>query len=342
MFKKKSFLFVGIITAILLVTTHFLKASDDVKPFLGCWALTLPNNTPGWVEIRQESGYLDGDILWGWGSVVPLTNVYLDGNKLIATRTHEMVRKQDAHGEPVRTQFITSQMVFMVDGDQLKGTIYTPNSDGVGVKEDPVSGTRNPPLPDPPDLDKVKYGEKINLFNGKDLSGWQMVQPGSKNGFFVKDGVLINDPVQEEGKPHINYGNLRTDREFEDFNLTLEVNVPEKGNSGVYLRGIYEIQVYDSYGLPLDPHNMGGLYSRISPSVNAEKPAGEWQTMDITLCKRHLTVVLNGITIIDNQPVKGITGGALTSDEFKSGPIYLQGDHDKVLYRNIILTPIID
>ena len=127
---------------------------------------------------------------------------------------------------------------------------------------------------------------------------------------------------------------------FEDFNLKLEVNVPKGSNSGVYLRGIYEVQVMDSYGRELDSHNMGGLYSRITPSEAAEKPAGEWQSMDITLFERHLTVKLNGKTIIDNQPVKGVTGGALTSDQFSPGPILLQGDHGKVSYRNIILRPI--
>jgi hypothetical protein len=129
---------------------------------------------------------------------------------------------------------------------------------------------------------------------------------------------------------------------YEDFNLKIEVNVPAHSNSGVYLRGIYEVQVVDSYGKELDSHNMGGLYSRITPLLAAEKPAGEWQKMDITLYKRHLTVVLNGKTIIDNQPVKGVTGGALTSDEFIPGPIYLQGDHGKVSYRNIVITPVVN
>jgi len=64
--------------------------------------------------------------------------------------------------------------------------------------------------------------------------------------------------------------------------------------------------------------------------------------MDITLYKRHLTVILNGKTIIDNKPVYGPTGGALQADVTKAGPIYLQGDHGKVSYRNIALTPIID
>ena len=116
--------------------------------------------------------------------------------------------------------------------------------------------------------------------------------------------------------------------------------MPEGSNSGVYLRGIYEVQVMDSYGKELDSHNMGGLYSRIAPSEAAEKPAGEWQKLDITLFKRYLTVILNGKTIIDNQPVKGVTGGALTSDQFSPGPILLQGDHGTVSYRNIVLTPI--
>jgi hypothetical protein len=97
----------------------------------------------------------------------------------------------------------------------------------------------------------------------------------------------------------------------------------------------------DSYGKDLDPHNMGGLYSRITPSEAAEKPAGEWQRMDITLFQRHVTVKLNGKKIIDNQPVKGVTGGALTSDQFSPGPILLQGDHGRVSYRNIVLTPIV-
>jgi hypothetical protein len=144
---------------------------------------------------------------------------------------------------------------------------------------------------------------------------------------------------QEEGAPQKHFGNLRTDREFEDFNLTLETRVAPKENSGVYLRGIYEVQVYDTYGKPLDPHNMGAIYSRITPTVSAEKPAGEWQTLDITLVDRHATVVLNGTKIIDNQPILGCTGGALWSDVTKPGPIYLQGDHTGIEYRNIVLKP---
>ena len=151
----------------------------------------------------------------------------------------------------------------------------------------------------------------------------------------------MNDPVQPEDGPHIYYGNLRTVEEFEDFNLKTDVNIPEGSNSGIYLRGIYEVQVEDSYRRDVDSHNMGAIYSRITPTVSAERPAGEWQTFDITLCDRHVNVILNGMTIIDNQPLLGVTGGALKADEFLPGPIYLQGDHGKVFYRHMVLTPIL-
>ena len=110
----------------------------------------------------------------------------------------------------------------------------------------------------------------------------------------------------------------------------------------IAIRGIYEVQVFDSYGKPLDSHNMGAIYSRIKPTVNAEKPAGEWQTFDITYVKRHATVVLNGIKIIDNQPVLGPTGGALWPEVDRPGPIYLQGDHTGIEYRNIFLRPVVN
>ena len=135
--------------------------------------------------------------------------------------------------------------------------------------------------------------------------------------------------------------NIISDQTFEDFQLHIEFRYPSHSNSGVYLRGMYEIQVADTFGKPLDPHNMGALYSRITPSTAAEKPAGQWQTMEMTLVDRHVTVVLNGTTIIDNQPVLGCTGGAMWSDESKPGPIYLQGDHGAVSYRNLVLRPVV-
>jgi len=257
----------------------------------------------------------------------------------VFTQVRDIQRKNDA-GKVVRTHRFTDRCVAQVQGDALSLVVFRPRADGSGVDREEFTGKRIPPLPPAPDLTKVKFGEPVTLFNGKNLTGWKLVEPDSVNGWSAQDGLLSNRPVQVEGQPHKNYGNLRTERELEDFNLTLEVRVPKDGNSGIYLKGLYEVQVSDSFGHALDSHNMGAVYSRLTPTESAEKHAGEWQTFDITLVDRHVTVVLNGKKIIANQPLLGITGGALTADEFRPGPIYLQGDHAGVDYRNVVLRPV--
>ncbi|MFO1499100.1 MAG: DUF1080 domain-containing protein [Verrucomicrobiota bacterium] len=278
---------------------------------------------------------------FGGGSVVPVSSVFFsdDGDKLYVTRVNEVKRK-DASGKVVRTHQFTEALVGELSGDTMNFTRLVGRENGRGMVREEFTGKRIPPVPPAPELSQVKFGPPIALLNGKDLSGWKLTDSHAISGWSVQDDVLTNRPVQEEGKPHKNYGNLRTEREFEDFNLTLEARVGKNQNSGVYLRGIYEVQVADTYGRKLDPHNMGAIYSRITPTSAAEKPAGEWQNLDITLVKRHVTVVLNGTKIIDNQPLLGCTGGALWSDEARPGPIYLQGDHTGVEYRNIVIRPV--
>jgi len=329
-----------LVTACTTISTY--AQDQSVMPFVGSWALTLDyeSSSAGWFDIRLEDGYLDADVLWRWGSVYSADFVFLQGSDLVITKGRSVVRTKDAEGNPERTQqYIQWFTARIIDDGVIAGRASFPANDGIGVEVVKFTGTYISPVGNAPDLSKVKYGKPVKLFSGKDMAGWELIEKGSANGWKAVDGVLVNDPVQKDGE-HIRYGNLRTTDTYEDFNVKLEVNVPEGSNSGVYLRGIYEVQVMDSYGKKLDSHNMGALYSRITPLAAAEKPAGEWQEMDITLCMRHLTVILNGKTIIDNQPVKGVTGGAMTSDEFAPGPIFLQGDHGKVSYRNIVLTPI--
>ena len=330
----------------LLTLSFFTTLAAVAAPneaFVGRWALTLPNGTAGWLEIKKEKGFYDGAILWGGGSVVPVSSVVISDDTLIVTRTRNVERK-DAAGKVVRTQQFTEAITAKLEGpDRLALTQLNPRNNGTGYDTAPFSAQRSLPLPPRPDLAKVKFGEPVALFNGRDLSGWKPKETDLESAWAVEGGVLTNRvPKHEPGTPAKRTANLRTEREFEDFNLKLEVNVPAGSNSGVYLRGIYEIQVQDSHGKPLDSHNMGALYSRITPSVAAEKPAGQWQTLDLTLVDRHLTVVLNGTTIIDNQPILGCTGGAMWSDESKAGPIYLQGDHGAVQYRNMVLRPVVN
>ena len=335
----KTIAMVACLIALGALTCPGAFAQGD-NPFVGRWALVLPGNGPGWLGVTEQNGYFDAGLLWYGGSVNPLDSVYFDGNTLYATRNRTVERK-DAAGKVVRKQTFAETLSCTVSGDTLTGTLVSPRPDQKGVERSEFTGTRIPALPAKPDLSKVKFGEAVKLFDGKDLKGWVLTDPKATSGWSAAKGVLDNNPVQKEGQPHVNYGNLRTEKEFEDFDLTLEVNVPKNGNSGIYLRGIYEVQVSDTYGKPLDPHNMGAIYSRIAPTVAAEKPAGEWQTFDITLVDRHVTVKLNGKTIIDNEPLLGCTGGALWSDEFRPGPLYLQGDHTGVQYRNIVLKPVV-
>ncbi|HET6250305.1 MAG TPA: DUF1080 domain-containing protein [Tepidisphaeraceae bacterium] len=321
--------FVLIIFAAMIAVTANVRAADAPSPFIGNWALTIPGGGAGWLGVVEKDGKLSASILWGGGSVLPVDGVKIEGDKLIVTR--------GGKGANAVTETITATLA----GDDMKLTTVKSKAGQAEFAKADFTGKRTPPLPPAPDLSKVKFGAPITLFNGKNLDGWKLTDPKAANGWSVIDGVLNNNPVQEPGKPHKHFGNLRTEQEFEDFNLTLETNVPKDSNSGVYLRGIYEVQILDSYGKPLDSHNMGAIYSRITPSELAEKPAGQWQTLDITLVDRHATVILNGKKIIDNQPLLGCTGGALWSDQLRPGPIYLQGDHSGANYRNMVLRPVV-
>ena len=286
-------------------------AAEAAQTYLGGWDLTLPGGGAGWLGVTEKDGQLHATILWGGGSVLPAESVKVEGDQLLLTRVLAKPQKS-TNGKivkPATTQLITARAT----GDLLKLTLSELRDGKAAVGKAPVefSGKRTPPLPPAPDLSKVKFGPPQVLFNGKDLTGWRLTNPHQVNGWSVQDGLLVNRIAQEAGKPHKSFGNLRTEQEFGNFNLTLETRVPKNGNSGVYLHGIYEVQVVDSYGHPLDPHNMGAIYSRICPTVLAEKPAGQWQTLDITLVDRHATVILNGTKIVDNQPLLGCTGGAL-------------------------------
>ena len=346
-----------------LLVAPALRAAAGADAFVDRWALSLSNGAAGWLEVKKSAGGHEAALLWGGGSVTPQTRATIADGVLTVTNERQPAAAgkagkagkgakegkavkegkggkdgKDASAAPTK---LIDTLTARIEGDTLKGTRKIARANG-GFDEVSFTGKRSLPLPPRPNLAKVKYGAPIHLFNGRDLSGWKVKDANLQNAWKVENGALVNQPpAHVEGQQRVRTANLRTEREFEDFNLKLEVNVPAGSNSGVYLRGIYEIQVMDSHGRQLDSHNMGALYSRITPSVAAEKPAGEWQTMDMTLVDRHLTVVLNGRTIIDNQPVLGCTGGAMWSDESRPGPIFLQGDHGPVSYRNIVLKPVV-
>ena len=321
--------------SLLLAGLIPVVAADN--PFLGYWSLHLPNGRAGWLGVAGSGEALKVQMLWGGGSVFDLNSAQLAGGKLVLTRQHATGRKS-ADGQPVT---ITETISVTLDGaDKLNLVTITPKTGGGEIRAE-FDGHRQAPLPPTPDLSKIKFGPAIELFNGTNLDGWKPVEPKAFIGWHADQGILVNTRKPGTESEHRTFANLRTVAEFEDFSLHAETRVPTNGNSGIYIRGTDEVQIFDSYGKPLDPHNMGAIYSRITPTVAAEKPAGEWQTVDILYVARHVTVVLNGAKIIDNQPVIGPTGGALWPEMDRPGPIYLQGDHTDIEYRNFVLRPVV-
>lgn len=243
------------------------------------------------------------------GSARPIAEVFETGDSFNFSIPPQWMGNQYMHLSGTR------------DGDRLSGNIITNTGQAVTF-----TGVRAPSLErEAP----KKWSKPEPLFNGKDLDGWQPQTTDRDNQWKAVDGVLTN-PASGV--------NLMTTEKYDDFKLHLEFKYPKGSNSGVYLRGRYEVQVEDNYGRVPNSHYIGGLYGFLTPNENASKPAGEWQTYDITLVGRRVTVVINGKSVITDALIPGITGGALDSKEGEPGPILLQGDHGPIEYRNLTIS----
>ena len=302
-----------IITLLLSNFTLFAQQRYGSKPIEGRWDITVNHGakkSPSWLEI-SHSGLKTfvGQFVGEGGSARPISKINYADNKISFS---------------IPPQWEDSEMDLKVEGtfsnDQLTGTMTTPKGQTLTWV-----GTRAPKLIS---LNEPTWGKPVKIFNGKDLTGWEAM--GSSNQWIVQNGVLTSP---KSG------ANIRTTNTFKDFKLHIEFRYPQDSNSGVYLRGRYEVQVSDSYGMEPVKDQLGALYGFIKPLVNPAKKAGEWQSYDITIVGRLVSVVCNGITIINKQEIPGITGGAMDSNEGEAGPIMIQGDHGPVEYRNIVLTP---
>jgi hypothetical protein len=313
----------AVIAVSLLVAAAFSQTeksatnspSDSAKPFLGRWDLTLKapdREYPSWLEVREENGQLKAQMVGRWGNARPLPSAELSSGHL------KFVSPKEEEGSQ-------SDMVFegTLNGKTLSGT-----TNGPGGKTWQWTGRRAPALKrnSPP-----SWASPIPLFNGKDLTGWRQDTTGASSAWKVENGALVTPGNGPE---------LINDSKFEDFKLHVEFNCGPESNSGVYLRGRYEVQIEtDSVAEP-PSHHTGGVYGFLAPTPELSRKPGEWQTYDITLIGRMVTVVQNGKTIIDNKEIPGITGGALDSHEELPGPIYLQGsEKGRVMFRSIVITP---
>ena len=289
---------------------HQARAAD--ASIEGRWDMTIDyegKKFPSWLEVNHSGNKrLVGQYVGITGSARPVSIIHFTDNKISFSLPPQWEEEDhDLSFEGV------------LQGDSLVGTMVAANG-----KTYHWTGQRAPSLRR---SKSPVWGQPVHLFNGKNLDGWKAL---GENQWVAENGVL---------KSPRSGANLITEKKFNDFKLHIEFRYPKGSNSGVYLRGRYEVQITDSKGLPTLKDQLGAVYGFISPTEMAAKNPGEWQTYDITLVGRMINVVANGKTIICNQEIPGITGGALDSNEGEPGPLYIQGDHGPIEYRNIILTP---
>jgi hypothetical protein len=307
---------VVVVSGAPFVSQKALGANRTNNAFAGRWDLTIKNTNnlvmPSWLEILVEGGVPRANFVGRWGSARPLPEIKINGGNI------EFVSPKGEEGSKSDLEFRGK-----LTGTAIIGTALGPNGT-------PWTWTasRAPALP-PPAV--VKWGEPQALFNGVNFTGWRFDNAKHSDSWMVADGSLVNRAAG---------ANLITSESFQDFKLHVEVNCPTNANSGIYLRGRYEVQVEDDSITEPPSHHMGAVYGFLAPQPEQPRRPGIWQTFDITLLGRFVTVAQNGQVIIDNQEIPGITGGALDSHEELPGPIYLQGDHGGIAFRNIILTPI--
>jgi len=299
--------------ALLLIATLTLQLNaQDSKSMEGRWNLTLSydgKEVPSWLEVSHSGlNTLVGRFVFLNGSARPISEINLKDGKFSFA-----IPPQWEKGNLL--EFEGS-----MEGEELKGTLlYTDGKtyDWVGTRAPKLAYNENP-----------VWGESKVLFNGKDIEGWQAM---GENQWVVKDGILTSE---KSG------ANLVSDEKFNDFKLHLEFRYPEGSNSGIYLRGRYEVQIADNIGLEPSSILFGGVYGFLTPNEMAAKQAGEWQEYDITLIGRRVTIVANGKEIITNQNIPGMTGGALDNNEAEAGPFLVQGDHGPIEFRSIVVTPV--
>ena len=306
----------AIVAAALLVNVLLPAAAPQHQGFLGRWNLTGTGqdaNRVYWLEVSEQNGQLSAMFLNRGGSPVPVASISVQGKELVFQLA------PGANKQP------GPEFRATLDGGKLTGTTKAADRT-IGFV-----GVRPPKWPASNANAKHNYGTPVELFDGKSFAAFDTQPSDYPNTWTVEDGILTNAPPTR---------NLMSKQKFWNFRLQAEYKLTEKSNSGIYLRGRYEMQVLDDYGTPPEKHGHMAIYAWVPPLVNASKPAGEWQTVDIVIVGNRVTATLNGKKVHDNAEIQAITGGALDADELNPGPILIQGDHTKVWFKKITVTPI--
>jgi len=303
--------------ALLFLTPLSLIAADS--DFNGRWNIRVqtPRGRVWWLEVKGAgTSKVEGSFVGApGGQVDPLTDARIENGELVFSFERPGPLKQVFRARHA--------------DKQLKGTREETNAG----KTSPVlewAAVRAPVIRER-DGDSWKPGATVKLFDGKSIQGWRLLVPG-RPGWYVEVGLMKNEKGASD---------IVSEAKFWNFEAKFEYRYSKGSNSGVGLRGRYEVQIYDNFGREPDGHGNGALYSRIPPKVNASKAPGEWQTMIVRLVGRDLTVALNGVKIIDRQEVVGPTAITMDPEEDRPGPFVLQGDHGPVEFRSIEVTELV-
>jgi hypothetical protein len=303
----------GLVLALgALAPLFYLSSQTKLSPFVGRWDFNLeaPEHGAAWLGVTEKSGTLEVWYQPTGGNVYQVKDFKANGAHLTFTA-------EAASGASPALIWELDAAGGALSGVQKRG----PNTL-------PLHGVRAPELKrNPP----KEWSAPEALFNGKDLTGWEPLGNGANSHWSVKDGNLYNAA---------HGANLRTSRTFTDFKAHFEVNCPDHANSGFYLRGRYEVQLeYEPLTKNPRERRIGAIYGRIAPEPTVPRTPGQWETFDITLVGRTVTVAHNGVVTIDRKEIEGITGGALDANEAEPGPFYIQGDHTGGLqFRNITVS----
>jgi len=302
---------------VLLILGWTPMALAQRNPFLGKW--NIAGQPPQsryvyWLEVKEDGGKPSAMFLNRGGSPVPAENVKLEGDRL-------------SFSLPTRPGRRAPEVQLKAMGGKVTGTVKSEN------ETVSVVGARPPRWEDYNANAPHKFGKPVELFEGKSLDAWTVQDKGKPMGWRIEDGVMTNEP-------HGN--NLVSKEKFQDFKIRAEYKLEKGSNSGIYLRGRYELQVFDDYGKEPESHGHMAIYARKAPDVNVSKRPGEWQSMEATVVGNRVTVFLNDTKVHDNAVIEGITGGALDTNELEPGPVMIQGDHEKVWFRRVTLIPILD
>jgi hypothetical protein len=311
-----------------LIALTLLAASGaaqiDVTPFLGKWNMTGTGDNTAvvyWLEVKQEGGVLKGRFLNRTSSPYDLPNIKVENGELVFSNAVK-------EGQPAPPTWRGR-----IENGRLVGTTTT-------ARRDPAQppqiinwiGVRPPTWPAANANGKHTYGAPVTMFDGKTMDAWGVQHKQNPVNWAVADGVMSS--AEKQGN------NLVSKQTFKDFKIEAEYAIAAGSNGGIYLRGRYEMQLLDDAGQPVTLQSHMSIYGRTTPAVNASKPAGEWQKVEIIVVGNRVSATLNGQKVQDNSVIEGITGGALDANELEPGPLMLQGDHGKVSFRKVVVTPI--